>query len=116
MLSVVSGCSSTTQRFDDKDLHFKLLSHQSMNGEDIYTIRISSTSSLKLTHLTMDLTYPIKTTTGSKWNPFSVAGKTSEQLVNLKRGQSTQFTFDAPIKEVFGDSKRLDFKNPEIKL
>ncbi|MFD1676726.1 hypothetical protein [Alicyclobacillus fodiniaquatilis] len=49
-------------------------------------------------------------------SPFAVAGKTSEQLVNLKRGQSTQFTFDAPIKEVFGDSKRLDFKNPEIKL
>jgi hypothetical protein len=115
-LSLVSGCSTTPQRFDDKDVHFKLVNHQSMKGAEAYTIQISSTSPTELTHLSLYLGYPIKIPNGSKENPFSIKGRTNEAIVNLEKGQSAQFTFYAPIREVFGDSKLLDFNSPEIDL
>jgi hypothetical protein len=64
----------------------------------------------------MYLGYPIKTSNGSKWNPFFVKAQTNEPIVDLKNGQSTQFIFNAPVKEVFGNSKLLDFTNPEFEL
>lgn len=63
-LSVVSGCATTPQQFNDKDVHFKMVGHQpmsSMSGSELYTIQVKSTSPLELTHLTMYLSYPIKT-------------------------------------------------------
>ncbi len=119
VLSIVSGCATTPQRFDDKDVHFKMVSHQTislMSGTDVYTIEVRSTSPLELTHLTMYLSYPIKTSTGLQGNPFLLKGSTNKQVVNLENGQSIQFTFDAPIEEVFGDTQLLDFKHPDIVL
>ena len=115
-LSVVSGCATTPQGFDDKDVHFKMVSHQSMSGTEVYTIEVKSTSPLELTHLTMYLNYPIKTSAGLQGNPFILKSRTNKQVVNLENGQSIQFTFDAPIKEVFGNTQLLDFKHPNIEL
>ncbi len=116
-LSVVSGCTTASQGFDNKDVHFKMLSHQSMpGGTEAYTIEVKSTSPLELTHLTMYLGYPIKKSTASQWNPFLLKGRTDKQVVNLQDGQSVQFAFYAPIKAVFGNSQFLDFKHPDIEL
>lgn len=116
MLSGVSGCSTISQRFNDKDVHFKLINHQSLNGSEEFTIQLTSTSPMDLTHLTLYLDYPIKISNGIKENLFAIKGQTNQAPVNLEKGQSAQFTFYAPIKEVFGDSQALDFKNPEIDL
>lgn len=116
VLSVVSGCSTTPQGFTDKDIHFKMINHQSLNGNEVYTIQVKSTSPLELTYLTMYLTYPIKTPDGTRSNPFLLQGRTTKQLVTLENGQSVQFTFDAPIHDVFGNSKLLDFRHPDIEL
>ncbi|WAH43482.1 hypothetical protein NZD89_08910 [Alicyclobacillus fastidiosus] len=43
-------------------------------------------------------------------------GQPNDPTANLKKGKSIQFIFDAPIKEVFGDSKLLDFNEPEFEL
>lgn len=115
-LTIVSGCATTPQRFDDTDVHFKLVYHQSRDGIDVYRIEVKSTSPLELTHLTMYLSYPLKIQNGHTSNPFAIASQNNQQLVNLKNGQSTQFSFYAPIKEVFGNSTLLDFKDPEIEL
>ena len=118
-LGVVSGCATTPQQFNDKDVHFKMVSYQpmsSMSGSEMYTIQVKSTSPLELTHLTMYLSYPIKTANGSQGNPFLLKGSTNEQVVNLQNGQSVKFSFVAPIKKVFGNSQLLDFKHPDIEL
>lgn len=47
---------------------------------------------------------------------FFVQAQTNEPIVDLKNGQSAQFFFNAPVKEVFGNSKLLDLKNPEFQL
>lgn len=112
-LSGVSGCSITQQRFEANDVHFKLLNHQSLNGTEEYTIQVTSTSPIDLADLTLDLDYPIKIPHGIKENSFVIKGKANQMPVSLKTGQSAQFIFYAPIKEVFGDSKTLDFNNPE---
>lgn len=118
-LSAVSGCATTPQQFNDTDVHFKIVSHQpmsSMSGTELYTIQVKSTSPLELTHLTMYLSYPIKTADGTQGNPFLLKGSTSEQVVNLQNGQSVKFSFVAPIGKVFGNSHLLDFKHPDIEL
>ncbi|GMA64952.1 hypothetical protein NZD89_06090 [Alicyclobacillus fastidiosus] len=116
LFGVVSGCSTTPQIFDDKDVHFKLLNQQSMNGAETYTIQIMSTSPMELTHLSLYLDYPIKLQNGHESNPFQIKGRTNQSIVTLDKGQSTQFTFYAPIKQVFGDSTLLDFNHPDIEL
>lgn len=71
---------------------------------------------MELTHLSLYLSYPIKLQKGSQSNPFEIKGKTNQAIVTLEKGQSAQFTFYAPIKQVFGDSTLLDFNTPEIEL
>lgn len=117
LLSLISGCSTALQQsFHGKDVHFKLVNYQSMNGAESYTIQITSTSSIELTHLSLYLSFPIKIQNGSRSNPFEIRGRTNQPIVTLDKGQSVQFTFYAPIKQVFGNSKLLNFKNPDIEL
>jgi len=119
-LSAASGCATTPHQFNDKDVHFKMVSHQpmsSMSGSELYTIEVRSTSPLELTHLTMYLSYPIITSTGSQvGDPFLLKGSTEKQVVDLENGQSIQFAFVAPITKVFGNTQLLDFKHPDITL
>lgn len=116
VLSLVSGCSTPTQTFHEKDVHFKLVDQQSLNGGESYTIQITSTSPVELTDLTLYLSYPIKLQNGSQSNPFEIKGRASQLIVTLEKGQSAQFSFYAPINQVFGNSTLLDFNSPEINL
>ncbi len=117
LLCIMTSCSSKTVSFDDKKIDFKLVNHKLMDSEQSYTIEVKNNSSLELTHLILYLSYPIKQTNGTKSNPFSMEGRTNGgSPINLKKGETVKFNFYVPIKEVFGDTKRLDFNNPEIKL
>jgi hypothetical protein len=134
MTGILAGCTTTsngtnlatntsgnnavgTPVFNDQNVHFKLINHQSKNGDELYTIQVSSSSPLELHNLTMYLSYPIKVTNGRTANPFAVEGQASKAIiVDLEKGQSIKFTFNAPIKEVFGNSKLLDFKEPQFAL
>jgi hypothetical protein len=112
----ITGCSQDTPKFNGKDIHFKLVNHKEFSGNEVYTIQIKNMSANELTHLEFYLSYPIKKENGSRENPFKIKGKTENITVNLIKGQSVQFTFNAPIKDVFGKTNLLDFKNPDIKL
>ncbi|MCM3617646.1 hypothetical protein M3936_08635 [Sutcliffiella horikoshii] len=117
LLVVLFGCSKK-ELFNDENIIFNVVNIHSANESYSYTIEISNKTGLDLTHLTFNLSFPIKTSNGSKGNPFVVEGEAdnSTRPVNLKSGETTKFSIFAPINEVFSDTDLLDFENPSIEL
>lgn len=117
LLGVMFGCSANKGEFNDENITFDIVHSKLTNEYESYSIDISNSTGFDLTHLTFYLDYPIKTSNGSKGNPFVVEGKTSSNRpVNLKSGETVNFSIFAPIEEVFGESNLLDFEHPSIKL
>ncbi|QFF98970.1 hypothetical protein PB01_09060 [Psychrobacillus glaciei] len=117
LLGVIFGCSVNKVEFDDKNIIFNVVKTESTDEYESYSIEISNKTGFDLTHLTFYLSYPIKTSNGSKGNPFAVEGKTNtNRPINLKSGETITFSIFAPIKEVFGESQLLKFEDPSIKL
>lgn len=115
-IGLATGCAPNSVQFRTNDVHIQLLSHQSSDGVESYTFRIRSTSPVKLTNISLYLSYPIKIPNGSEQNPFAVRGQPNLMPADLKKGQSVVFQLSAPIRKVFGESKLLDFSSPEIDL
>lgn len=117
LLGTIFGCSANEEKYDDENIVFNLVKIEATTDYKYYIIEITNITGLDLTHLTFNLSYPIKTSNGSKSNPYSVEGKTdSFRPINLKSGETISFSIFAPIKEVFANSNLLDFENPSIKL
>ncbi|WP_438448397.1 hypothetical protein [Gorillibacterium sp. sgz5001074] len=113
----LTSCSSSEDRFDDEDIKISLINEQSNNEYRSYSIEIKNLGILEIKNIHLYLYYPIILSNGSKGNPFKLEGKTDiTSPVNLKSGESIRYTIFAPIKEVFGDSKLLDFNHPQIEL
>jgi hypothetical protein len=66
ILIALSGCSSKNERFDDKDISFKLVNVQSNSEFRSYAIEIKNNAKFELTHLSFYLSYPINQPNGSK--------------------------------------------------
>ncbi|WP_210467936.1 hypothetical protein [Sporosarcina sp. 6E9] len=118
LILILFGCSTKKEQFNDGNIVFNVVDTQSTNEFQTYRIEISNTTGFDLTHLSFNLSYPIKTSNGSKDNPFVVEGTVdnSAESVNLKSGETTTFSVYAPISEVFSDTNSLDFENPSVKL
>ncbi|MBD7984246.1 hypothetical protein H9649_06625 [Sporosarcina sp. Sa2YVA2] len=118
VLFVLVGCSSIKEQFNDGNIVFNVVDTESTNEMQAYTIEIINKTGFDLTHLTFNLSYPIKTSNGSKSNPFGIEGKIDNSTVpvNIKSGEATTFSVFAPIAEVFSDTDLLDFENPSVKL
>ena len=115
---MIVGCSTKEEQFDDKNIIFSVINIQSEEEFKSYTIKLTNKTGFELTHLMLNLSYPIKTSNGTKNNPFMVEGKADNltRPVNLKTEESIQFSIYAPVKEVFSDTDLLDFENPSIEL
>ncbi|MET0785192.1 MAG: hypothetical protein ABWY25_00600 [Paenisporosarcina sp.] len=118
LLSTIVGCSSDKDHFNDENIIFTVVNTESSSEYNSYTIEIKNETGFELTHLMFNLSYPIKTSNGSKGNPFVLEGKADNTVrpVNLKSGEAIQFLITAPIKEVFSDNDLLDFENPSVDL
>lgn len=117
LTSIIFGCSDNKGEFDDKNIIFNVIETEETTEYQLYTIEISNKTGFDLTHLTLNLNYPIKTVNGSKSNPYTIAGETDGiRPINIKSGETLTFSINAPIQEVFGNSDLLDFKNPNIRL
>lgn len=101
-----------------ENIVFNLVNIESTNEVNSYKIEITNETGFDLTHLILDLSYPIKMKNGSKDNPYTVEGEAENATrpVNLKSGESMNFSVIAPINEVFSDTDLLDFENPIIEL
>jgi len=112
------GCShSKNARFNDDNIKINLMDSQSNDEFRTYTIEVKNEGQVELRGLNFFIYYPILQPNGSKGNPFKLEGKTElNKPVNIKPGMNVIYTVFAPIKEVFGDSKLLDFNNPQIEL
>jgi hypothetical protein len=118
LFGALFACSTKKENFNDENIIFNIVNSESTNEFNSYTIKISNKTGLDLTHLTFNLSYPIKTSNGSKGNPFVVEGKTDNGIrpVNLKSGKTIKYSIFVPIIEVFSDTDLLDFKNPSVDL
>ncbi len=117
LLATIFGCSTNQEKFDDENIVFNVVKIEKTADDQYYIIEISNKTRFDLTHLTFNLSYPIKTSNGSKSNPYKVEGKTdSFRPINLKTGETISFSIYAPITEVFANSNLLDFDNPSINL
>ncbi|MBD3922933.1 hypothetical protein H8B09_29770 [Paenibacillus sp. PR3] len=80
-------------------------------------IEVRNEGQVAIENLNFFLYYPILQPNGSASNPFKIEGRTDTgRPVHLKPGEKVVYTITAPIKEVFGDSKLLDFDNPDVQL
>jgi ABC-type molybdate transport system ATPase subunit len=116
LIIAISGCSTETIHFDDKNIRFKLVEVQITEESRSYVIEVENNALFEITHLNFHLTYPIKQANGHKGNPFGIEGKTDRRPVNLKPGESIRFAIDAPVKEVFSNTNLLDMDQPYIGL
>ncbi|MCS7463035.1 hypothetical protein N0M98_23180 [Paenibacillus doosanensis] len=116
LLIALSGCSTDSGSFNDKDIRFKLVDKQLNSDSRSYSIEIKNSSKFQLTHLHLNLSYPIKQISGAKNNPFVVEGKTEKRPVHLNSDETANFTIFAPIKEVFANSNTIDIEHPDIEL
>jgi hypothetical protein len=114
---LLTGCSSKDSQFNDNDIKISLINQQSNNEYRTYAIEVKNSGKLEIKNLNFYLYYPVILPNGSKGNPFKIEGKTDiSKPVNLKSGESISYNIFAPIKEVFGNSKLLDFDDPQIEL
>ncbi|KGR79082.1 hypothetical protein [Ureibacillus manganicus] len=117
LIGTIFGCSANKGEFDDKNIIFNVIKTETATENKFYKIEISNETGFDLTHLTFNLSYPIKTSNGSKSNPYVVEGKTDDiRPINLKSGEPITFSIYTPIQEVFANSNLLDFENPDIEL
>jgi len=117
MVLLLVGCSEQSTYFDDTEIIFTMLNSNSIDGTNSYSIQIENRSELTVSDLHLYLTYDIKTSNGTKENPFKVEGRTNtSKPVSLKKNESIVFYFTLPIEDIFGDSKLLDFDKSVIKL
>lgn len=117
LIGALIGCSEG-DFFSDENIKFNIIDIQSTTEYKAYTIEVTNDNRIELTHLELFLSYPIKTENGSESNPFVIKGEpeTLKRPVNLKSGESIQFSIVAPIKKVFSNSNLLDLENPSVEL
>jgi hypothetical protein len=118
LITFLTGCSPTEDyRFNDKDIKISLINQENNDEYRTYSIKVKNTGKLEIKYLNFYLYYPVILTNGSKGNPFKIEGKTDiSKPINLKSGEKITYTIFAPIKEVFGNSKSLDFNDPQVEL
>jgi hypothetical protein len=118
LVVLMSGCSNSNDaQFNDDDVKIKLIHSDSNDDYNSYSIEVMNEGQVEMRSVNFFLYYPIIQPNGSKGNPFKVEGKPDNgKPVNLKPGEKVVYSVIAPIKEVFGDSKLLDFKDPQIEL
>ncbi|AIQ14305.1 hypothetical protein [Paenibacillus durus] len=118
LINFLTGCTQTNRyQFNDNDIKISLINQQNANDYRAYSIEVENTGKLEIKYINLYLYFPVILPTGSKGNPFKMEGKTEiSKPINLKSGEEIIFNFFAPTKEVFGDSKLLDFDDPQIEL
>lgn len=118
LLLVLVGCKADKDiSFDDRNIKFKLIHSSSDKESKSYDIEITNAGEIEISYLQFYLHFPILTANGSESNPFKIEGKTEQRKpVKLKPGESVIYQIYAPIKQVYGDSKLLDFEDPSIEL
>lgn len=118
LLGALYGCSDNKKGFDEENVTFNVVNSEATDEYKSYEIEIANNSGFNLSHLSLNLNYPIKTSKGSKSNPYVVQGTTehSTRPINLTSGETITFSIIAPIKEVFANSSLLDFEKPNIML
>lgn len=118
LISSLFGCSSNTEQFNTDYIIFRIVDSQLTDEADFYEIEITNKTGFDLSHLSFNLSYPIKQSNGSKSNPFVIEGKTDNgmTLIHLNAGETITFSIHAPIQEVFSNTNLLDFENPSVEL
>ena len=118
LLGALYGCSDNKEGFEEENVIFNVINSEATEEYKFYMIEIANYSGFNLTHLSLHLNYPIKTSKGTKSNPYEVEGKTdrTNRPINLEAGETITFSITAPIKEVFANSNLLDFEKPNIEL
>ncbi len=118
LITFLTGCSPTEDyRINDKDIKISLINQEKNDEYRTYSIEVKNIGKLEIKYLNFYLYYPVILTNGSKGNPFKIEGKTDiSKPINLKSGEKITYTIFAPIKEVFGNSKSLDFNDPQVEL
>lgn|GEM_PF-1509013 len=112
----LTSCSSPSYRFDDNDIRISLIDYWTDGKTRSYTVAVSNNGKLDVKYVNMYLYYPIITANGSKGNDFKLEGRTDGRPNHIASGQSLQFSFIAPIAEVFGASTLLDYDHPQIQF
>lgn len=118
ILSSLFGCSAIKEQFNDEDIILNVINSETTEEYRAYGIELTNKTGFELTHLSMNLSYPIEDPSGSEVNPFVIEGKVDKlpKPINLKSGEAVIFSFLAPIKDVFDDTKTLNFESPNVKL
>lgn len=118
MVVLLSACSKASDtHFDDNNIKIHLISTNFSENEKSYVIEVRNDGQVAIENLNFFLYYPILQPNGSAGNPFKIEGGTDTgRPVHLKPGEKVVYAITAPIKEVFGDSKLLDWDNPDVQL
>src|SRR5690606_2113256 len=115
-----SACSTDTaepKRFDDSRLRISLLSSAVDESHRTYAIRIDNAGELPLYPLSAYLSFPVRTESGAKENPYRLEGKAAGGRPDqLGVGEWSTFDFLAPVGEVSGESELLDNAVPAFGL
>ncbi len=117
-LMLLIGCSpSVNEEFNDNDIKISMLSSKIRDEDQTYIFEVINEGYIELSHLSLELYYPVLIANGTKSNPFTLQGRAESNFkINLKKGEKVSFSFYAPVKEVFGDSSLLDFNKPQLKI
>jgi hypothetical protein len=115
LLSVLTACNSELKvsSNDIDQIKLELTNKSSMPGGIAYTIKLKNLSKFTIAQNTIYLSYPIKTSNGTKGNEFKIEAKNNK--LNIKSKEEIIVNVFAPSEETEGNNK-LDVENFNIEI
>jgi hypothetical protein len=115
MVLIVSGCKSEVQvkSTDIDQIKLELIDQSSMPGGTVYTLKLKNLSKFTIAQNNIYISYPIKTSNGSKGNEFKIEAKNNK--LRIKPNEEIILTVNAPIEEIEGNQK-LDIENFNVEI
>jgi hypothetical protein len=112
---ILSGCKSAIQvkSADIDQIKLELINQSRMPDGIAYTLKLKNLSKFTIAQNNIYVTYPIKTSNGSKGNEFKIEAKNNK--LQIKPNEEIILNAIAPIEEIEGNQK-LDVENFNIEI
>lgn len=114
-LTLITSCSNDTPHISEEVDQIKLElieQKKDLNGM-VYTLKLTNNSSKVIKQNNVYLSYPIKTSNGSRSNVFKVEAENNK--LNIETGEELILTVFAP-KEMYVNNNNIDIDDPTIEI
>ena len=115
LLIFLTACNTETivKPEDIEQIKIELISKSNLPNGIAYTLKLKNHSKFTIAQNNVFISYPIKTSNGSRGNEFKIVAKNNK--LKIESGEEVVLSSFAPVEE-YENNKNLDIDNLDIEI